>query len=375
MIAPSFKPVIGGAENAVENLTINLNKIGIKTDVMTFNMASHWNPKWEWEIKKEINYDVYKIPAFNPFIKLNIPDPISYLFKISICPDLKFREILDDYDVLHFHDVVDLSFPLFSLLKRKPRLFHIHTFIENYNFYKYNILSRYLLLKFPDLHITASKRSFKCLKGLGAENVEILPYGVDPKLFTYNENLRNENTILFLGRFEERKGLHILLDALSILNDPVKLIIVGPNYDDKYSKRIFSKIDEINKLKHDISYLGPQSKDDLINLLKMSTILAFPSLKEDFGIVILEAMSCGIPIIASDLGGVNEMIKDLENGVIVPPGDPIKLAESIQNLLNNEDLMTKLSINGRKIIEDKFSWDSIAKKFSKIYQELIDDSD
>ncbi len=222
-----------------------------------------------------------------------------------------------------------------------------------------------------NLHLAASKSNKKLLKSLGAENIKILPNGVDIDKFNFSKD-RNEKKIVFIGRLEKRKGIHILIDSLKKIETQVKLVIIGPSYNDKYSKEIMSKIDEENKEgKHEISYLGPLSHENIIKILKESMLLVCPSISEDFGMVIIEAMSCGTPVIASDIGGIKDIITNHENGIVIPPENDSELARSIEYLINNHELRSKLSINGRKTVEDKYSWESIVKRLSRIYETLI----
>ena len=150
MLTPSYDPIIGGTETVVKNLATNLNKIGVHTDVMTFNMDKKWEPRWKWEVKEENGFKVYRIPAFNLFRK--IPNPTGFFFKINVIPSPGFRRILKDYDILHFHDGVDLTFPLFSWFVRKPKVFHCHTLQETFNTYKRNIICKTVFRKSSEVY-------------------------------------------------------------------------------------------------------------------------------------------------------------------------------------------------------------------------------
>ena len=97
MLTPSYDPTIGGTETVVKNLAINLNKTGVKTDVMTFNMDKKWEPRWKWEIKEEHGFKVFRIPAFNLFGK--IPNPMGFFFKVNVIPNPSFRKIIKAYDI------------------------------------------------------------------------------------------------------------------------------------------------------------------------------------------------------------------------------------------------------------------------------------
>lgn len=370
MLTPSYDPIIGGTETVVKNLAINLNKIGVETDVMTFNMDKKWAPRWEWEVREEDGFKVYRIPAFNPCAKM--PNLIGYFFKINVIPSPSFRKIIKDYDVLHFHDDVDLTFPLFSCFSRKPKVFQCHTLQETFNSYRTNVICRMIFRKSCEQYLTVSRNTAILAKQLGAKRVVILPNAVNVDKFNFNLQDRENKLILFVGRFERRKGIHVLLNSLDFLETTINLVIIGPHSNDEYSKEILSQIDRVNaKGEHRIIYAGSVSIDNLVKCLQKSSIFICPSLSESFGIVNVEAMACGTPVIASDIEGIKDIIESGKNGILVPPNDPIKLAEAIQFLLDNEDIRIKFGAEGRKKVEKEFSWDVIVARLLEIYKEII----
>lgn len=370
MLTPSYDPIIGGTETVVKNLAINLNKIGVQTDVMTFNMNKKWHPRWKWEIREENGFKVYRIPAFNPFTKIS--NPLGFFIKINVIPAPNFRKIIKEYDILHFHDNVDLTFPVFSWFVKKPKVFHCHTLQETFNSYKKNIICKTVFRKSSEVYLTVSSNTAKLAKQLGANKVKILPNGVDINIFSLNFQNRENKLILFVGRFERRKGIHVLLNSLSFLETSINLVIVGPHSNDEYSKEILLQIEkEKRKGKHKITYLGSASPDDLVKWLQKASIFVCPSLSESFGIVNIEAMSCGTPVIASDIEGIRDIIENSKDGILAPPNNPIKLAEAIQYLLENEDIRIKFGKKGRIKIEREFSWDVIADRLCEIYEEMI----
>ena len=226
--------------------------------------------------------------------------------------------------------------------------------------------------KSSEVYLTVSSNTAKLAKELGANKVEILPNAVDIDRFTFNSQSREENSILFVGRFERRKCIHVLLKSLNLLETPVNLAIIGPHSNDKYSKEILSQIKAENKKgNHNIIYLGSVSIDNLVKWYQKASIFVCPSSSESFGIVNVEAMSCGTPVIASDIEGIRDIIESDKDGILVPPNDPIKLAEAIQYLLDNEDVRVRFGKEGRKKVEREFSWAVIANRLCEIYEELI----
>ena len=373
MLTPSYDPIIGGTETVVKNLAINLNKIGVETDVMTFNMDKKWEPKWKWDVKKDNGFKVYKIPAFNPFTK--IPNPTGFFFKINVIPNPSFREILEEYDILHFHDDVDLTFPLFSYFVKKPKVFHCHTLNDTHKNYKKNILSKTILKKVSDLYLCVSESTSNLLLDLNLPKTKVrtLYNGVDTEKFRPDREEKVDNLILFVARISKRKGLHILLKSLFYLKIPIGLKIVGPDSTSEYSDEIKEMIETVNREGiHKVTYLGFLDEDNLIKLYQKASLFICPSILDIFPTVNPQALACGTPIVGTNVGGIPEIVKDGVNGILVPPNDPVRLAEAIQQLLEDKELRTRYGENGRKIVEQCFSWEYLAKELTGSYNDAIE---
>ena len=125
-MTPSFDPIVGGAETFVRRLAIKLNELGIHTDVMTFNMNQKWKPRLNESLEKN-DFTVFRIPAVpNPLAFLPI-NPLHRVFRFNVVPKPGFTKLFCDYDIIHFCDEEDLSFPLFSLFQKKPKIIHMLT--------------------------------------------------------------------------------------------------------------------------------------------------------------------------------------------------------------------------------------------------------
>jgi len=375
MVSPSYYPIIGGTETVVHELAVNLNEIGVDTDIMTFNMNCKWNPIWR-EIKINNIFNIFKIPATNPFYKLGI-NPLYELLKINVITNLTFIKRFREYDIIHFHDDVDLSFPISSYFIKKPKILHCHTIPMTYNSYKKNIISRYLFKNVADYYLCCSCKisSFLLKLGLSKSRIKILPYGVNTKKFKPSKKKKSDNTILFVGRMDKRKGLHVLLKALNYLKGKVKLVIISPSGNLKYTENVKNKIKKINeKGKHIITYLGNIDQKTLIKCYQKATLFVCPSLEETLGCVNLEALSCETVVVASNTGSIPDIIHNYKNGILVPKNNPLKLADAIQYLLDNEKNRIKFGKKGRKIIINEYTQDIIVKKLVKIYKEILNES-
>jgi len=363
MVIPGFYPIRGGAETMVRGLSIKLNKMGIQTHVMTFNMDKKWHPKWRGKIEVVDGIKVFKIPA----LKL-LPSSPRVNMNVNLIPG-NFISIMKDYDIIHFHEA-ELSFPLFSSLIKKPKILHLHgintNFIERYHIHR--IIFKYIANYY--IAITKEMRNDLIRLGICQSRIIYLPNAIDVELFHPSINKEN-NLIMYLGRITPVKGLHILLTSLRYLKNPVRLIIIGPINDLKYYETIIRLIEkEKQRGKNQVEYLGVLPLKEAIAFYQRATVFILPSYWEAFPVTILEALSCGTPVIATPVGGVPEIIKNHETGILVPPGNSIQLAKAIDYLLENEDVRSKLSCEGRKLVEEKYSLDIACKKLYLIYRQL-----
>ena len=366
MVTSSYYPIMGGAESVIRNLSIKLNKIGIQTDVMTFNMNQKWRPQWQAKEQKEDGIDIFKIPALNWF-PMKHSDRIT--FGINLIPG-RFRNHLKKYDIIHFHGE-DLTFPLFSHMVTKPKIFHSHGF--SFDFYKRYFLSRFIFKNIANLYISISLRMTNEYTQLGIPRSKIryLPNGVDTRLFR-PDGEKDSNLILFVGRVTFDKGLHVLLDSLRKVKRRVHLVIIGPSsWDTAYFKDIQQRIaDENRKGLHKITYLGALEKTAVAKWLRKASIFVSPSFREAFGMTILEALSSGSAAIATDVGGVADVIRHGQNGLLIPPNNAMQLAESIEHLLDDEDTRNRLAQTGRKSVLWNFSQEVIVNRLVGIYKEI-----
>jgi len=147
----------------------------------------------------------------------------------------------------------------------------------------------------------------------------------------------------------------------------VSLKIAGPKSDNQYINELMGSNDKLKVGIHSVELLG-NVNEGLVELYQRASMLVTPSLNEEFPLVNLEALSCETPVVASNVGGIGEVIKNGFNGLLVPPNDPEKLADAIRKLLRDKDLREKYGRNGRKMIKARFSWDSIAKELIRIYE-------
>ncbi|MGD2066568.1 MAG: glycosyltransferase family 4 protein [Candidatus Bathyarchaeota archaeon] len=375
MLAPFYSSVIGGTEKFIETISLQLNQMHVATDVLTFNMkrnSSAFNeeaiPVWEKEIQEINGIKVIKIPAsvaIRPF----------KLFGVRIIPG-NFMKYLKNYDILHFNPESDLSLPFFSWPIKKPKIMHCHCLDVSYIYYRKNVVSRTIFRKLFDIYIAVSKSIRDLLINLDVpeDRIRIVQNAVDTESLYPMQETKDTNLLLFVGRMDPKKGLHILLQSLEFIKTPIKLMIVGPlsNCDLEYNTRLFASIKKLNeKTAHTVKYLGVQEREELVKLYQKATIFVSPSFSEPFGIVNLEAMSCGTPVISTKVGGIPEVVKDGETGILVQSGNAKQLADAIQYILDNNKISRAFGNAGRKRVVQNYSQEKVANTIYNIYKELL----
>ena len=204
---------------------------------------------------------------------------------------------------------------------------------------------------------------------------EIIPNGVDTQHFhdgvtpidKYNDGKTN---ILFVGRLENRKGFDYLLEAYRLIKSEVpdcRLIQVGPGV--RLRKKYEKYIHQYGL--PDVNFTGYVTYSDLPRYYKTADIVCFPATgRESQGIVLLEAMSVGKPVIASNIAGYSSVLTDGVEGIAVPPRDAEKIAEAILRLNKNKQLRQQMGKRGISRAQ-QFDWSIIAGKLLGIYNNVL----
>jgi glycosyltransferase involved in cell wall biosynthesis len=332
---------------------------------MTFNMDKKWSPLWQGKIEKKDNMTILKIPGFNWF-----PATHSERFtqRINLIPG-RFRNLYKNYDIIHFH-VGDLSFPVFSFGIKTPTLAHFHGPIK---LRRSDFVSRLIIKKMACLYIGVSQTMIEDLLKIGLPQnvIRLVHNSVDTSLF-HPSGGKKENLVLFVARITYEKGLHILLESLKHIKTKISLIIIGPvDYDHTYFRRIQEQIDLENKKGfHSITYLGEQNEVSIVKWCQKASILVLPSLKEASSLVSLEALSCATPVIATNVGGIPEIVSNGGTGILISKNNVPQLVCALKSLLENKEKRVSLGLQGRRHVEQNFSLIKATKKLAKIYEEL-----
>jgi glycosyltransferase involved in cell wall biosynthesis len=193
----------------------------------------------------------------------------------------------------------------------------------------------------------------------------------------------NSTIVTVIGRLVPRKGQDVFLRAIALLAQQsldVHGVLAGDVPSDPVHARRYNaykaELEQLAcqpTLQGRITFLG--HRDDVQSVLAASDIVVMPSFAEPFGLVILEALAAGAPIVASNAGGHPEVIENGVTGLLVPPGDAARFAAAIRRLIEDPDVRSGIATRGRQGVLVKFSEDSLAAQLESIYSALVDRPD
>ncbi|KUK43261.1 MAG: Glycosyl transferase group 1 [Methanothrix harundinacea] len=321
-----FRPFIGGVENYVYNLSRGLVRLGHEVTVLCAN-----EPKSE----KEELMDGIRVKRL-PYI--------GKIANTNITPSLPIEILREDFDLIHAHLPTPWSADwsaVFSKMRRRPLILTYHNDIVGAGFanraaHLYNRTALKNLLNRADrIIITQPKylRSSPYLKRY-EDKIVVIPVGVDVERFRPMHSDKINNSIFFLSvldEFHRYKGLDQLLRALV-------------------------------------------PEEMLANYYNRCDIFVLPSVskaQEGFGMVLLEAMACGKPVVCTDIVGVADEVKTKGAGLIVEPSNAEELAEAISHILQDRSLAHKMGEVGRRLVEERYGWEKVAKRVEEVYEGLI----
>lgn len=385
-----FLPVEGGTERATYYLSRELALNGHQVSIVTSNSNNGLTDKVITNYRimqlKTANYPpiekmgrivVYRHPYLSFW---NKSSPILSL-------PLLFHN-LNDFDVIHLQGInMTSSFALLSLITRLKGRKYVAT---THGIAEFSTRSGFeisyvihLYLKHAERIITLCDYESKTLIRLGVpeEKIVIIPNGVDLTRFKNkptseeSETLRKKYglrkmVVISVGRVVGNKGFENLIKAaVSFKNEDMSFVIVGPTPDKQYLQKLYSLINS-SGLGNKFLMMGWLPDYEVVNLLFLADIFVFPSTVDTFGLVNLDAMAAGKPVIATSTGGVPEVVRDGESGIIIKPGDFMELSKALRKLVNDRALRESMGETGQKLVLDNYSWGEVCSKTLSVYRRL-----
>jgi phosphatidylinositol alpha-mannosyltransferase len=321
------------------------------------------------------------------FIHIGTPRPMPVSGSIaritmSLWLDSKIKEVFEreKFDICHLHEPLMPTLCTTVLrLKKAPMVGTFHASGGKPWYIMFSPIGKWYLNRWfrkLDGRIAVSPVALEYVKKYFPADYEVIPNGVDTSHFhegvtPVERFMDGKPNILFVGRLEKRKGFDYLLEAYQLIKREVpdcRLIQVGPGVRlrKKYEKRI--------RQHHipDVSLTGYATYGDLPRYYKTADVVCFPNTgRESQGIVLLEAMSLGKPIVASAIEGFAAVLTDGVEGIAVPPRDPQKLAEAILRLIRNKQLREQMGSRGRPKAQE-YDWPLIANRLLDFYKKTLD---
>jgi len=223
------------------------------------------------------------------------------------------------------------------------------------------------------------KEMLGSLYGVPPSRVTVVPCGVDTDVFRPLDKADvrrrlglspKERIVLFVGRIEPLKGIDVLLRAVSNLDGRFRVLVIGGDGKDVARKSELAALAAELRIADKVTFLDAVPHAELPLYYNAADICVVPSYYESFGLVAVEAMACGVPVIASRVGGLKETVQDGQTGYLVPWLCPEPFAERLELLLNNEPLRLSLGREARTAAE-RYHWSEVATRVEGVYHELV----
>lgn len=204
----------------------------------------------------------------------------------------------------------------------------------------------------------------------GVGDALVVGNGVDTNVFHPENRDSGDSFVFSVGRLNHGKGYPDVIEAMGRLasreETVPELVIAG---DGPFRGSLEDQARTAG-IRDRITFLGFRSQEELIPLYRDASVFVLPSRHEGLPTVLLEAMACGCPILATNVSGSSEVVTDGENGVLVPPGQPDRLADALSSLLQDPDRRAKFGRRARRTVEERFAWERIVDEFEMLYRQV-----
>lgn len=383
MLSWEYPPrVVGGISRVVHDLSHKLIQEGHEVTVVTYRDG---NVPY---IEDDNGVMVYRVDNF----MISSNNLIDWTMQLNFNMIAKVGEIIAEkgsFDVIHAHDwLVAYSAKTLKTAYHIPLVCTIHATEAGRNSGIRDEQQRYIndtewMLTYESSEVIVNSNYMRSelqrLFGLPYEKINVIPNGVNLNMYDGIEKdydfrrryaMDNEKIILFMGRLVYEKGIQTLISAMpKILNHyhDAKLLIAG-------------KGGMIDELRNQVNYLGLGNKvyftgylgsKDVQKMYKCADVSVFPSTYEPFGIVALEAMLSGTPVVVSDVGGLNEIVDHGVNGMKSYAGNANSLADSILTLLFDQKLCDTVTKNAILKVKSEYNWTKITENTHFAYEKAI----
>lgn len=382
-IVPEFPPpLLAGGGYHVYHLTKELSKRGI--DVTVFTLKTKKPPMFG-KVDTEIHFNsvkVVRVPAFH----LSAISPIAYPIATKLLPLL----LAENPDIIHAHGypfVTSDAALITAKIKRIPMVLTLHGFPDGFNALMhrayFRLIGRQTLTKARRIIAVSPlvAREFRQI-GIPEERMVIIPNGVEiaayqnlPQKDILRRRLRikdERKIMLAIGRLGKLKGFQCIIEALPKILEttPVDLIIAGPEFGYGPQLRRLAREKGVDDY---VIFYGIMNEKEKLEAMAAADVVVVSSIYEGFGIVLLEALAAGKPVVATETGIAPEIIKNGENGFLFSPCDHQGLADKVTRLLADKELSAAISLRSKTVAET-FDWKRITELVLDTYNQCLTES-
>lgn len=384
-IVPSYLPAhsFGGPVKAVHELCRELVRKGLDISVFTTNISLEGNPDIPLNTPRDI--DGVKVTYYPATF------PRSYCYSKQLADAVKRR--ISEFDILHIHSVYRYTTFIAARLcdrYKKPYILNPFGALDPSMIKLKSRFKKLLYMKLIENQTVNNAKAIHVASQYEKDNFELLgfktpavviPRGIDLSeypdraegrgLVKKYPELSGKKIILFLGRVHPKKGLDLLAGAFKKIanaRDDAFLIIAGSG-DGRYASKV-KDLFRKNGLSGRVLFTGMLLGSDKLSAFYGSDLFVLPSYGENFGIAVLEAMACKLPVVVTGKVGLSGEVKEARAGVVTDCGQK-EIAEAMLMLLNDEIMRKAMGENGRKLAQDRFTNDRVAEKVISLYQEMV----
>lgn len=376
---------VGGLSTHVYFLAKSLKKLGHEVHVITCNE--------EGAETYEEDFGVF-VHRVSPYL-LDTEDFTKWVMHLNFAMVEEAVKLINKsgkFDIIHSHDWLSLySSKLLKWTYNIPLICTIHATEHGRNSGIRTDMQKYIssaewLLTFESWKVIACsqymKEEIKNIFTLPEDKIEVIPNGIDMDSFNLQFDkeefrkkyaLDDEKIIFCIGRHVYEKGVQLLIEAApDIINncENTKFIIAGKG---EMTEGLKERVRGLG-LEKKILFVGYMENEEKIKMYKVADAAVVPSLYEPFGIVALEAMAAGCPVVISDVGGLKELVEHKVNGLKAVAGSRDSLRDNLLMILKDEELHKAVGENCNEFISNKYNWDNIALETSKLYEKVQDEA-
>jgi len=334
--------------------------------------------------------DVEGVKVHRTRIELGHPSFITWTFLFNHFMEKKVAMLSRnaDLDVIHIHDWLTAEAGISSKhFLRKPLVLTVHSTeagraqgLHSPDSYMIDGLEWWMTYEADRVIVVSNSMSWELQNHfrLPKEKIDVIPNAVDMAKYQKEidrESVRRrygvqtyEKLVLFIGRLVPQKGVEYLIWAVPHIVQrcpEARFVITGDGWSRSYLENLSASTRHGDKIR----FVGFISDSDLFELTKSADALVVPSVYEPFGIVALEGMAAGVPVVAGNVGGLAEIIEHDRTGVLVYPRTAESIAWGVTRILSDPGYSQWLTQNAKRKIEETYSWDAVAKRTARVYEE------